>query len=101
MLVEQEEAILKGVEPKFETSDQSQTSPENRFSKLVEADRKMLCRWLSWCPLIAMPTPNKAGTTVNPSDSTDAAQGDTDAIVVKSRQVLAVLQGYLLSLLYG
>jgi hypothetical protein len=101
MLVEQEQAILKGVEPKFETSGQSQTSPENRFSKLVEADRKMLCRWLSWCPLIAMPTSNKTGTTVNPSVSTDAAQGDTDAIVVKSRQVLAVLQGYLLPLLYG
>jgi hypothetical protein len=101
ILVEQEQAILKGVEPKLETSSQSPTSPESRFSKLVEADRKMLSRWLSWCPLIAMPTPDKAGTTVNPSVSTEVAQGDTEAIVVKSRQVLAVLQGYLLPLLYG
>ena len=101
MLVEQEQSVLKGVEPKSEASRGPQTDREVRFSKLVDADRKMLCGWLHWCPLIAMPTPNDPGRTANASVSTDVTQADTDAVVVKSRQMLAVLQGYLLPLLYG
>ena len=101
MLVEQEQSVLKGVEPKAEASRGPETEREGGFSKVVDADRKMLCRWLHWCPLIAMLTPNDAGRTANTSVSTDITQADTDAIVVKSRQMLAVLQGYLLPLLYG
>ena len=52
-------------------------------------------------PLIAMPTPNDPGRTANASVSTDVTQADTDVVAVKSRQMLAVLQGYLLPLLYG
>jgi hypothetical protein len=100
-LVEQEQSVLKGIEPKSEISGPSQTSPEGSFSNLVEADRKMLSRWLSWCPLIAMPTEKVDQRTVNSSASTNGTQEDTNAIIVKSRQVLAVLQGYLLPLLYG
>ena len=100
-LVEQEQSVLKGIEPKSEISGHSQTSPEVSFSNLVEADRKMLSRWLSWCPLIAMPTEKVDQRTVNSSASTNGTQEDTNAIIVKSRQVLAVLQGYLLPLLYG
>jgi hypothetical protein len=104
MLVEQEQSILKGVQPKSEASGQPQTEQEVkrevRFSKLVDADRKMLCRRLRWCPLIDMP-PNDPRTTANASVSTDTAQAETDATVVRSRQVLAVFQGYLLPLLYG
>jgi hypothetical protein len=100
MLVKQEQSVLKGVEPKSEASGGPQTDREG-FSKVVDADRKMLCRWLHWCPLIAMLTPNDAERTANTSVSTDITQADTDAIVVKSRQMLAVLQGYLLPLLYG
>jgi len=101
MLVEQEQSVLKGIEPKSEASRGPQTDPEVRFSELVDADRKMLCRWLHWCPLIAMLTPNDAERTANASVSTDVTHAATDAVVVKSRQMLAVLQGYLLPLLYG
>jgi hypothetical protein len=101
MLVEQEQSVLKGVEPKSEASGRPQTEREVRFSKLVDADRKMLCRWLRWCPLIDMPPPNDARTTANASVPIDTAQAETDATVVRSRQVLAVFQGYLLPLLYG
>jgi len=107
MLVEQEQSVLKGVEPKSEASRGPQTDRDLQsdsmeklgvgFSKVVDADRKMLCRWLHWCPLIAMLTPNDAGRKAN----SDITQPEADAIVVKSRQMLAVLQGYLLPLLYG
>jgi hypothetical protein len=101
MLVEKEQSVLKGVEPKSEASSGPQTDLEVRFSKLVDADRTMLCRWLHWCPFFAMPTPNDPGRPANSFVSTDVSHADTDAVVVKSRQMLAVLQGYLLPLLYG
>ena len=48
-----------------------------------------------------MPTQKVEERTVNASASTNGTQEDTNAIIAKSRQVLAVLQGYLLPLLYG
>jgi hypothetical protein len=48
-----------------------------------------------------MPTQKVEERTVNASASADGTQEDTNAIIAKSRQVLAVLQGYLLPLLYG
>jgi hypothetical protein len=101
-LVEQEQAVLKGVAPKKDATEQSQTLSDS----LLQADRKMLCGWLAWCPL--MDTPMKASTSLNaaakPANAlvlTDTPHPDTDAVIVKSRQVLGVFQGYLLPLLYG
>jgi hypothetical protein len=91
----QKEAILSGVEPKSEAE---------QFDGLLKADRTMLCRWLAWCPLID--TPVKVSTTsdsleANAGTTSKAHEADTDATVVMSVQLLGVLQGYLLPLLYG
>jgi hypothetical protein len=42
-------------------------------------DKSLLSRWLSWCPLIAMPTQKVDERTVNASASTDGTQEDTTA----------------------
>ena len=87
----EEQVVLNGVAPKFGAAQRSEKPAE--VNGLIKADRTMLCRWLAWCPLID--TPVKASETSKP------AEADTDATVVMSVQVLAVLQGYLLPLLYG